>query len=528
MAGANGRRATSGDVAREAGVSRATVSYVLNDNPNQKIPRRRAVGCGPRPSARHHRRLRRAPCGRDARTSCSACCLTGRSSTSWTTHPQCQCLRRTRAHLHRALLGSAEPAPAGDLEERDARGGAGTARLSRVRGRRDAGGRPEVVMAVHGSAQAEPGLPWCPRNRSAQHRPAIWPPRTFGSATLPRPGGTRCAGQPRLEGVREVCTELGLPEPDVRIIPLGPEGARRGGRHGWPPSHGDGICAFNDDVALAVWSPCSPRAARPARPRRARRRRHPRRGNRQPPLTTVVRDIDAIARGLARRVVDALDRKQTPADPSRTRFESMSGIGLTCASAGAAATRMGACRRGRESSAKREKAGRREGGPATVPLTFHGHTSGPPRSPACTTRRILPLVRGHSPCPGHRTCHECRSRPGAFAAACRRTAPKPASALSALTAAVYERAAARRVDTHCTVSRRRRVPRTEHACVDDRSGPGSLASLGTRFELTEERGSAPADVDRGGGPHRVRRPHPHDQWGQTRQHRLYKLVDIYH
>ena len=32
------RRVTSADVAHEAGVSRATVSYVLNDTPHQKIP----------------------------------------------------------------------------------------------------------------------------------------------------------------------------------------------------------------------------------------------------------------------------------------------------------------------------------------------------------------------------------------------------------------------------------------------------------------------------------------------------------
>ena len=38
QAGGRTRRANSVDVAREAGVSRATVSYVLNDNPHQSIP----------------------------------------------------------------------------------------------------------------------------------------------------------------------------------------------------------------------------------------------------------------------------------------------------------------------------------------------------------------------------------------------------------------------------------------------------------------------------------------------------------
>ena len=32
------KRATAADVAREAGVSRTTVSYVLNDTPHQQIP----------------------------------------------------------------------------------------------------------------------------------------------------------------------------------------------------------------------------------------------------------------------------------------------------------------------------------------------------------------------------------------------------------------------------------------------------------------------------------------------------------
>jgi DNA-binding LacI/PurR family transcriptional regulator len=35
----------------------------------------------------------------------------------------------------------------------------------------------------------------------------------------------------------------------------------------------------------------------------------------QPPLTTVVRDTEAIAQGLARRIVDTLEGKQAPAGP---------------------------------------------------------------------------------------------------------------------------------------------------------------------------------------------------------------------
>ena len=58
MASPPKRRPTSSDVAREAGLSRATVGYVLNDVPHQSIPeptRRRvleaAAKLGYRPSA---------------------------------------------------------------------------------------------------------------------------------------------------------------------------------------------------------------------------------------------------------------------------------------------------------------------------------------------------------------------------------------------------------------------------------------------------------------------------------------------
>ena len=39
------KRATAADVAREAGVSRTTVSYVLNSTPHQQIPDATRAGC---------------------------------------------------------------------------------------------------------------------------------------------------------------------------------------------------------------------------------------------------------------------------------------------------------------------------------------------------------------------------------------------------------------------------------------------------------------------------------------------------
>jgi DNA-binding LacI/PurR family transcriptional regulator len=57
--------------------------------------------------------------------------------------------------------------------------------------------------------------------------------------------------EPRLVGVRHVCAERGLPDPVVLSVPLDPAGAAEAVAT-WTNSGVTAVCAFNDDVAIAV------------------------------------------------------------------------------------------------------------------------------------------------------------------------------------------------------------------------------------------------------------------------------------
>ncbi|MHB9856892.1 LacI family DNA-binding transcriptional regulator [Streptomyces sp. YIM S03343] len=312
---------TSGDVAREAGVSRATVSYVLNDNPHQKIPeatRRRVWDAADR--------LGYAP------SAAARALRTGRSDVVLGLLPDwpiehvlgrlIQQLTNAFAEHELTFLVHSSAPPARPLREIwKAMTPAAVLALdefpqSEVDAMRTAG--IEVVMALHGSVRGELRPPLLSEEPigalQARHLAAAHHRLGYAYPDLTR---LDVLARPRLDGVRKVCAELGLPEPDARTVPLEPNGAAEAVKT-WltadPPV--TGICAYNDEVAIAVLAALHSLGLRAPQdlavigvddiPGAALA---------QPPLTTVVRDTGIIARGLARRLVDTLDGKQVTADP---------------------------------------------------------------------------------------------------------------------------------------------------------------------------------------------------------------------
>jgi DNA-binding LacI/PurR family transcriptional regulator len=315
------RRVTSADVAREAKVSRATVSYVLNDAPHQKIPedtRRRVreaaarLGYAPSAAARSLRRGRsdivlgllpdwpiEHVLGRLVQQLTNAL---AQHELTFLVHSAAHPARPLR-EVWKALTPAAVLALDAFPEAE-----AGAMRAAGI----------EVVMAVHGSARGGHGSPLVSDEPigAAQARYLAPAHRRLGYA-YPDLAGLGVLAGPRLDGVRKVCAELGLPEPDVRTVPVDPGGAVeavRAWRAADPPV--TAVCAFNDDVAMAVLAAMRSLGLRAPRDlavigvddiRGA--------ALAQPPLTTIVRDTDTIARGLARRIVDTLDGAQVCADP---------------------------------------------------------------------------------------------------------------------------------------------------------------------------------------------------------------------
>ncbi|MBE4737384.1 MULTISPECIES: LacI family DNA-binding transcriptional regulator [Streptomyces] len=318
MAGTSrGRRVTSGDVAKEAGVSRATVSYVLNDSPHQKIAeatRKRvweaAARLGYAPSAAA-RALR-----------------TGRSDIvlgvlpDWPIHHVLgrliQQLTNAFAEHELTFLVHSSAQPARPLREVwKALTPAAVLALnefpeSEAEAMRAVG--IEVVMAMHGTPSQDLHPPLVSEQPigalQARHLAASHRRLGYAYPDLPR---LDVLAQPRLAGVRQVCEEHGLPEPVVRAVPLELDGAAEAVK-AWlaadPPV--TGICAFNDDIAMAVLLGAQSLGLDvPGDLAVIGVDDIPSSALLRPSLTTVVRDTDTLARGLAHRVVEALDRKET-------------------------------------------------------------------------------------------------------------------------------------------------------------------------------------------------------------------------
>ncbi|GCE76961.1 LacI family DNA-binding transcriptional regulator [Cellulomonas biazotea] len=314
------RRVTSVDVAREAGVSRTTVSYVLNATPHQKIPdgtRQRVLDAAARLGYAPSAAARALQSGRSdvvlyllpdwpvgpAVTHTLVRLSTALAAHGYTLLAYPRAAGRPVADVWRSI----EPAAVVSWEDLDpadvaAMRAAGVlVAVALLRGPGTAEGSLEVSQQRIGRMQAE-------HLAAAGHR-------RLGYADPDDPR-VRGFAEPRLDGVRAACADLGLDEPVVRTVPPDTATAADAVR-AWREAGVTAVCAYNDDVALAVLA--GARAAGvdvpgglavvgvddvPAAALAA------------PPLTTVTTDQEGIAEHIAALVVAGLDG--TPPPPRLT------------------------------------------------------------------------------------------------------------------------------------------------------------------------------------------------------------------
>ncbi|HEU4424475.1 MAG TPA: LacI family DNA-binding transcriptional regulator [Pilimelia sp.] len=322
MAQAQARRVTSADVAREAGLSRATVSYVLNDAPHQKIPeetRQRVLAAAARlgyaPSAA-------ARALRSGRSDVVLCLLPNwpmgpavgalmsnlsaelaRHGMTFVLHPSTADARPT-AEIWKAIT----PAAVLAFEELSA---------AEVAAMRAAG--VALVVALLGSSKDQRRELEVQQQRvgrlQAEHLVAAGHTR-IGYAS-PDDERLRSFVQPRLEGVRTACVESGLDAPVVRAVPLDTDGAAQAVR-AWRAGADavTGVCAYNDDVALAVLAGLrTVGLAAPADVAVVGVDDIPAARLAAPPLTTVTVDLTAVAAHLAATIVAASAGHPEPPPP---------------------------------------------------------------------------------------------------------------------------------------------------------------------------------------------------------------------
>ena len=313
-----GRRVTSADVARMAGVSRATVSYVLNDTPHQTISEgtrgrvlsaAAALGYAPSAAARTLRTGRSDvvlcllpdwPIGDEVGTLLSHLSSAfARRGLTFVVHPASRD-DRPISELWKALTPAAVLAfgDFSDLSEEE---------MAAMR----AAGVAPVVPLAGGSGGARRELdPAQQRVGRLQARHLAGLGHTVLGYAYPDDERLRFFADPRLAGVRSGCEALSLAPPSVATVPLSPEAATDAVR-AWHSAGVTAVCAYNDEVALAVL----------AGARRAGLRAPddlavigvddiPVARLADPPLTTVTTDQAAVAVHIAAGVVDAIVGKQ--------------------------------------------------------------------------------------------------------------------------------------------------------------------------------------------------------------------------
>ncbi|HZR49854.1 MAG TPA: LacI family DNA-binding transcriptional regulator [Streptosporangiaceae bacterium] len=251
-----GRRLTSVDVARESGVSRATVSYVLNGAPNQVISeqtRRRVLEAAERLGYAPYAPARALRSGRSdvvlflipewpigtAIASLIEHLSTRLAGAGLTlavhAHPQAArpLSELWKAIAPAALINHQALSPAEEAAAKKA-GMLVVAPVFLPRGGKTFGSFQRRIGELQVHHLAESGH------------------QRLGFA-LPDDDRLRAFTAPRLDGVTRACAQLGLPAPVALTVPLDPAAAARAVQRwlaGEPPV--TAICGYNDEVALAV------------------------------------------------------------------------------------------------------------------------------------------------------------------------------------------------------------------------------------------------------------------------------------
>ncbi|UQU61325.1 LacI family transcriptional regulator [Couchioplanes caeruleus] len=318
MTDAVARRVTSADVARVAGVSRATVSYVLNDTPGQTISgatrarvRDAAAMLGYAPSAA-------ARALRTGRSDVVLCLLPdwpighevgnllthlstelARAGLTFVVHPGTGA-QPPGAELWKAITPAAVLAFTGFSDpEIAAMRAAGVALVVALLGPGTGAGRElQVPQERIGRLQAA-------HLADAGHV-------RLGYA-YPDDARVRIFAEPRLDGVRAACAGRALPEPEVYTVAL-EAGAAAAAVRAWRSAGVTAVCAYNDDVALAVLAGMRGTGlAAPADLALIGVDDLPAARLAAPPLSTVTTDQRAVAAHLAATVAAAVRGGQRPA-----------------------------------------------------------------------------------------------------------------------------------------------------------------------------------------------------------------------
>ena len=307
------KRVTSSDVARAAGVSRTTVSFVLNNRPGQSIPeatRLRVLEAARRLDYRPHASARALAAGRSDIVLLSIPDLPIGANISRFVEELASALAEHGLTLVTHLAG-AHGRPVADVcatVGASAVVGFDPFDQETVEDLRRAGAVVVLPSAVDESPAARPiGLMQARYLIERGHR-------RLGVA-LPGPSGLTPMAQDRLRGVADACAEAGIDPPVALDAPLEVEHAVRA-VDAWIADSVTGVCAFNDDVAIAVLAGARERGlAVPDDLAVVGVDDIPTAGLANPPLTTIRFDLHEVARRRAAAVINGLTGEEVESAP---------------------------------------------------------------------------------------------------------------------------------------------------------------------------------------------------------------------